>query len=303
MDVSKASDRLNHYCLFYKLLKRSVPVCLVNVLANWYSKLYSSVRWGSSLSDNFQIRCGIRQGGVLTPILFCVYVDEILQKLSKRGCKINEMYFSAFMYADDLVLLSPSVSELQAMIQICCNELSEVGLEVNNKKSCCLRFGRKHFVNGPNMLTPFGDILWTRQTKYLGLTLVAGNRLKISFEDTKCKFYASFNSLYSKLGARNDPSVSVHLLQTIAMPILTYAVESLNLNKTELSSLDFTLSRALYKIFKVSDKYNMKYCMDMFGVYNISELYSKRRSVFIDKIRKCENIAVKLLLETVHNAK
>ena len=102
LDISKAFDRLNHNCLFYKLLQISVPMCLIRVLMNWYSKLFSRVRWKNILSDEFKITCGIRQGGVLSPILFCVYVDTILRKLSKFGCMMKGISYSAFMYADDL---------------------------------------------------------------------------------------------------------------------------------------------------------------------------------------------------------
>ena len=126
LDISKAFDRLNHNCLFLKLLQLSVPISLIMVLKNWYSKLYSRVRWGCALSDEFKITCGIRQGGVISPILFNIYVDNILAKMSKYGCKMKGISCSAFMYADDLVLLSPSVYELQIMIKVCCDELKDI---------------------------------------------------------------------------------------------------------------------------------------------------------------------------------
>jgi len=49
LDMSKAFDKVNHYALFLKLKERNVPVCLINLLANWYKNVFISVKWGQSL--------------------------------------------------------------------------------------------------------------------------------------------------------------------------------------------------------------------------------------------------------------
>src|SRR5579872_5523931 len=110
-----------------------------------------------------------------------------------------------------------------------------------------------------------------QEVKYLDLMLISGSRFKISFANTKCKFYSCFNELYSKMGRTLDLSVIVHLLQTIAMPILMYSLGSLHLNKSEINSLEFTLSIALYKIYKVSGTENIKFCTKAFGIDGINE--------------------------------
>ena len=64
---------------------------------------------------------GVRQGGILSPLLFNVYVDGILTALrdSKYGCHLRNVYLGCIMYADDLLLLLASVSELQLMLDTC----------------------------------------------------------------------------------------------------------------------------------------------------------------------------------------
>ena len=299
LDVSKAFDRLNHNCLMYKLLKKGVPIFLINVLINWYSKLSAKVRWGKTVSPWISISCGIRQGGVLSPILFCVYVDNVLIALSGYGCTMNSLSCGSFMYADDLILLSPSISELKVMVQICCNELQALNLKLNTQKSCCLRIGKNFFAKCPSISTNSGNIPWVNEAKYLGLTILSGKRFKISLVQTKCKFYSCFNELYSKLGRLLDISVITHLLQTMALPILLYALESINLNKTELNSLEFTLTRAIYKIFKVSGNDNIKFCMKMYGINNITDCLSRRKDTFMKKLICTDNI----MLETYYKVK
>ena len=68
-------------------------------------------------SDFFNVYCGLRQGGILSPILFNVYVDELISLLKNRklGCYVGMYYVGYLMYADDLILLSVSLCELQSV--------------------------------------------------------------------------------------------------------------------------------------------------------------------------------------------
>jgi len=80
-DASKAFDKISHAKLFNTLVARNVPCCLSDILIDWYSKLYSCVRWNNTLSEYFVVRLGVRQGGILSPFLFNVYADDLLDNL------------------------------------------------------------------------------------------------------------------------------------------------------------------------------------------------------------------------------
>ena len=115
LDASKAFDRVNHSILFDKLLKRGVPGYLVRILSYWYSNQKMSIRWGSIMSEAFNVSNGVRQGGILSPYLFNIYMDDLSYKLKKKyaGCKIANMIINHLFYADDLVLMCPSHRGLQ----------------------------------------------------------------------------------------------------------------------------------------------------------------------------------------------
>ena len=121
LDASKAFDRVDHRTQFTKLHDRHVPLCIIKVLANWYGKLFASVRWNGIFSSKLSILCGVRQCSVLSPILFHIYVRVLILELesSGYGCFIGNKFFGCVMYADDLLLLSASVSGLQSMLDIC----------------------------------------------------------------------------------------------------------------------------------------------------------------------------------------
>ena len=121
LDASKAFDRLVHAGLFLKLLLRGTPLVFLEIIVFWYSELYCRVRWDDEYSIWFIIIAGVRQGGILSPIFYAIYVDDLVSILSrlKVGCYIRETFIAALLYADDMALLSPSLKGLQLLLSTC----------------------------------------------------------------------------------------------------------------------------------------------------------------------------------------
>ena len=85
LGASKAFDRVDHSLLFRKLLQRHLSPVVVRILLSWYMNQRATVLWNGSLSHKFSISNGVRQGGVLSPILFTIYIDDLLVELEKQG--------------------------------------------------------------------------------------------------------------------------------------------------------------------------------------------------------------------------
>ena len=97
--------------LFDLLMQRNIPAIVMRYLIDNYRRQQMSVQWNDHYSDQLEVHNGVKQGGVLSPILFAIYIDELLIKLEKSslGCYIGDTFIGALGYADDITLISPSV--------------------------------------------------------------------------------------------------------------------------------------------------------------------------------------------------
>ena len=91
MDISKAFDTVKHSVLFQKLLEQGLPVIIVRYLLKSYKPQQSNVKWNNEYSDFFGIGNGVKQGAVLSAILYCVYTNGLFKELRRLniGCTIG----------------------------------------------------------------------------------------------------------------------------------------------------------------------------------------------------------------------
>ena len=144
IDASKAFDTVDHGILFSKLLERRMPKPIVRLLLQWYKSQKLCVRWLGKSSDHFEVSNGVRQGGVLSPILFTIYLDGLLDSLrtSGRGCYWEDHFSGAFCYADDLTILAPSPDALRKMLALCEQYAQAHGIQFNADKTQLICFRR-----------------------------------------------------------------------------------------------------------------------------------------------------------------
>ena len=77
LDASKAFDRISHWTLFKKLIACNTPVLIVRILMFWYQRQSICVKWGKRTPEYFSIINRVRQGSVLSPQLFVIYMNDL----------------------------------------------------------------------------------------------------------------------------------------------------------------------------------------------------------------------------------
>ena len=94
MDMKKAFDMVKHSLLFRKLIERNLPPIFTRLLIVMYISQTAKVKWENGLSDSFSITNGVKQGVVLSAILFCVYIHDLISQLrrNRTGCWVNGDY-------------------------------------------------------------------------------------------------------------------------------------------------------------------------------------------------------------------
>ena len=147
LDLTKAFDRVKLSKLFDSL-KDKIPLIHLRLLIYSYIKQQCCVRWGTKESETFDISNGVRQGASSSPVLFSLYIDSLFQILesSGYGCTIDHHYYGVCAYADDIVLLSPSRSGLQEMMNIASDFFNDHGIQISTNinlaksKTKCIAF-------------------------------------------------------------------------------------------------------------------------------------------------------------------
>ena len=158
------------------------------------------------------------------------------------------------MYADDLLLMSISVSELQLMIDRCVNEFEKLDLLINIKKSVCMRIGSRRLAPVSDMLVNNQPLLWKSELRYLGVTFTSGYHLKCNLQTMRQKYFKALNGIFGKVGVKSSIAVSLSLINSFCVPLLIYGLDAIKLAKSGYSGLEAAYTAAFAKIFGSYDR-------------------------------------------------
>ena len=118
------------------------------------------VKWSDWLSECFSVSNRIKQGGILSPKLFNIYVDALSQGLTSKpvGCSFNGKIINHLYYADDIVLIAPSSNGMHKLVAECELFANKYGLKFNEMKSVLLFFKPVGFKLNPFLRICLNDV-------------------------------------------------------------------------------------------------------------------------------------------------
>ena len=123
----------------------------------------------------FHVSNGVRQGGVLSPYLFAVYLNDLSNELNniKAGCYIGEYLLNHLIFADDICVFCPSVRWLQRILDLCEAYEESHRIIFNCNKTVCMTFKAKSAKSTVTPLLTLGGqyVKSVDQYKYLGIVL------------------------------------------------------------------------------------------------------------------------------------
>ena len=130
----------------YKIYRKGLNGKLFRIIKNMYSTVKSCVKGCNSYSDYFECAVGLKQGEVISPVLFSLFVDDLelfLQDDPNCGIKINALLMIVLLFADDMVILGNSQSDLQCRLNLSKEYCDKWGLQVNSEKTKVMVFRKR----------------------------------------------------------------------------------------------------------------------------------------------------------------
>ena len=242
------------------------------------------------LGDWFFIFAGVRQGGVLSPDLYNIYVDELICIIQKSGvgCHISRTFAACIFYADDMCVLSPSLKGLQRLLDICSTYCADWDIGLNAKKTKNMLFAKNIEINFCPSLNAI-PIEWVSEWKYLGVVLKSGPKFGCSVRERVKSFYRSLNSIL-RIEGRSDDMILLKLIESHCVPILTYAIEIVKVwNRDESRSLRVAYNSVFRKIFGYRSYESVTTLQHSLKRKTWEELVDSRHAGFLARAKSCDS--------------
>ena len=235
VDFKKAFDSVDHKLLLNKLVTYGINGNFLKVISSLYSKVKSCVRGNDGLTDTFPCNRGVRQGCVLSPVLFALFLNDLNThiKASSQGVLVDGERIHSLLYADDLVLIARDRKDLQAQLNALDNFSTALKIEVNMDKTKVMvlrKNKRKSRAKSENrQMWKLGDkdIRECESYKYLGVVLKSNGSFSEHVDKVKEKAQKAYFSLMSKSREWGgfQPRLFLYLFDHTILPILNYASE------------------------------------------------------------------------------
>ena len=291
LDAEKAFDKVWRPGLFYKLRNKLDPTF-------WYLlKKYYDISGGVilnpdfSIFSEFDINCGVKQGGILSPFLFNIFINDLIEECtnSNIGALVGNLNISIIVYADDILLLSPVDYHLQRLLDICSNYSVLWRIKFNALKSNVITFGtpllphNKFFIN--NL-----ELLKSDKLKYLGIEFDNSlNFEKMAVEKFKKVNKSVFSLSYLGLTPNGiSTSLKSFLYKTYCLSQFTYALETTTLIQKTIKTLNINQNNIIRQIFGLKKYCHMSNILKCLKIHDINNLYIKSKLSFLESIKNNE---------------
>ena len=244
LDAEKCFDSIWHSGLFYKLMGILSDVEW-RFLFKWYKSLDVVIKWKGFINYNscFKVTRGTRQGSILSPTLFNIFLSDLMRKLSSvdTGLKIGCEMYNSFAYADDISIFSSTVPGLQRLINICHEYALTWRIKFGMAKSQCMVAGYncECFVESPLWHLGGKPMNTVNRLEILGVNFTSSVNYDAHIQTRVQKCKRSMFAL-SNVGMCY-PGLSVasktYLFHTVCKPTLMYGVECIKSTKRNIHDL------------------------------------------------------------------
>lgn len=275
LDAEKCFDSVCHVSLFVKLIG-IIPARQWLLLYNWYNNLNALVKWNGHCSEVFHVTRGTRQGSILSPYLFNIFINGLLNKLQSLeiGVMIGKNLYNSFAYADDISLFAVCVNDLQKLIDVCVNYSIRWRFKFNTEKSKCLISGKCPFVKEPNWFMSSHLLKNVDQMEILGNIYNTDNTCTSHVENriNKCRqsFYGLSPAGMLYPGASAD--VQAYLFKHICQPTLLYGLDCMKLSRNDFVKLESVQGKLIKQSLGLSKRSHNTQLLAALNIHKVEDI-------------------------------
>ena len=253
IDFQKAFDSIHRETLWKIASLYGIPPKFIAMFKNLYQNSKCCIKTKYGNTEFFDIVSGVRQGCLLSPLLFSLAIDYVMrQTVNKHNCGIpwtTTQNLTDLDFADDISLLSETTTMMQTATSNLENEAIKVGLRINENKTKTMNIrgpDPKICVNGKTIEN-------VHKFTYLGSILAIDGDVEVDINSRIGKASAVFNRM-TKLWKSNTIStaVKVRLYKSVVLSTCLYASETWKSTSRTARKLNVFHQRCLRKIFKIS---------------------------------------------------
>ena len=273
IDLKKAYDSVSRSLLFDILRAEGLPEKLVVLIEKLYAKTSLKVRIKQEIGKGVDISTGVRQGCVISPVLFNLFLNYILKQikpqLEERGVKLCyrigdslfkldkegmlEMNEWAFAYADDLVLMSDEKEKLHESLKIFDEAVADAGMEMSVAKTKVMQTGE----GAEDISIDFGargTVKEVKEFKYLGSLITNDGSMTREISERIGKAGGVFAAMRRNVFAVKAMSkeVKLRVYSASVLSVLLYGSETWNCTAAEIRRLESFHNRCLRCMFGIS---------------------------------------------------
>lgn len=297
LDLEKAFDSVLQQTVWDSLRSRNVNERLLAGIRSLYENNRSYVRKDNRSSETFPIKDGLRQGGVMSPTLFIIVMDDIIKATKLNSHQVNIGYhrlqpvsIGECAFADDIMICTSTETHLQEKLIQWTQELKRRGLKINVQKTKVMHIGKES--KSIEVKINEDTLEQVDSFKYLGVIIDREGNMEEEIQEriqNATKLYHSLNKAFiNKKEISSKTKLTVH--KTIFRPILTYGSESWITSKSSSSRIQAIDMKFLRRIKGVTrlDRIPNTSIREELGVEGTDELVARNKLKWFGHINRME---------------
>ena len=314
IDFKKAFDRVWHEALWASMHHYQMPKDLIEVISKLYADSTGTVLTAGQLSRQIECKTGVRQGCILSPTLFNLFLERIMQDAmddSIEGISIGGRTIKDLRFADDIAILSSSSRDLTRASNNLHESACRYGMEISSEKSKVLVFQNDRDQTAIHHTIGNEDVEQVRQFKYLGSMMSEDGT---SSKEIDCRIGIATAALAKLKPLWKDRNLSIankiRLMKSLVASCFLYGCESWTLTKrleSRINAFEMRSYRSLLKIPYTAHRTNTSVIDEILNhigrFERLLETIKRRKLQWFGHIVRAENLSTMILEGCVNGAR